>query len=221
MSKSISFVAVLVAATFISCKNEKKEPAPEKTDTVVTTPSKLPKDNQSADKEQITQLIRRTLVWADGKAPDLLPALENPGDTVSTGIDFKKQVVNLNILKASGFFSKEFVDNASNIAKTIDKNLKAGKYGVWDTREIPPFNIYNDVNPWCNCQDNFEWDEVETEVISLDDNKGELKWKFRTSPNDDQSWKDFSYKFRVVKDGGEWKISYMEGFDYNEATKVF
>ena len=86
--------------------------------------------------------------------------------------------------------------------------------------DLPTFIFVNDVNPWCLCQDNLSWNSVEVEVINLSADTGELEWNWgKLGANIDPSWNEFSYKFRVIKEAGQWKVTYLEGFDFKESTR--
>jgi hypothetical protein len=174
----------------------------------------------SNDKDEIQNLIRQALTWANAeKSFDLLPAISDNNDSIYIGFDLKKLKVNLDTLKATNFFSNEFINNFYQIILTLDKKLKNHEYYVWLVGELPPFNFSNDVNPWCYCQeipydDPNPWGLVEINVLKLDTNKGELTWTWGKT-----DWPDILYRFNVTKEEGKWKISYMKGFDYNESIK--
>ena len=159
------------------------------------------------------------LRWADSiSAIDLLPALSK--DSICVGFDFDKQNLNLEKLRKTGFFADEFIDNYNNIIHTLDTKIKNKEFEKWNIYELPTFNFANDASPWCSCQDNMPWDNVEVEPIKLSIDKGELKWNWgKLDSSVDPSWKDFSYMFRVVKVDNKWKISYLQGFDYKESIK--
>ncbi|EMY80108.1 hypothetical protein pgond44_13726 [Psychroflexus gondwanensis ACAM 44] len=101
---------------------------------------------------------------------------------------------------------------------TLDRKLKANEfeYGPWLVGDMPPFNFVSDVNPWCSCQDNMDWKSVEIEQI----NGNEYIWKWGGLNQDThQSWKDYNYKFKVIKVESKWKVSYLDGFNINEIKK--
>ena len=69
-------------------------------------------------------------------------------------------------------------------------------------------------------QDYLDWEMVEVEIVNLSSDKGELNWYWGNIGEDyDPSWKKFTYQFRVAKEDGKWKISYLEGFEFNESIK--
>jgi hypothetical protein len=178
--------------------------------------------SSTADKKQIQNLIRQTLNWAESKNTiDLVPALTDSTDSIYTGLHLDKHKQNLDKLKSTNFFTRDFIENYNQIILTIDKGLRNGKYREWLVGDLPPFIFANDVDPWCNCQDNGDWNKVEVRVITLTGNEGELEWIWgNLSPDTHTSWKDFAYNFKVAKENGKWKIAYLKGFDFKESTRI-
>ena len=224
--KYIALLSLIFALILFGCDSDTRSKSQKKVDSTIkpntsvkTQPDTVKSPDNSKDKEDIQALIRQMLKWADTKdVVDLLPVLSK--DSICVGFDFDKEKQTLEKLKSTGFFADEFIDNYDQIIRTLDKKIKNNEFGKWNVYELPTFNFDNDVDPWCSCQDNLSWDKVEVEIIKLDNNKGELKWNWgKTDPGTDQSWKDFSYKFSVVKVDGKWKISYLQGFDYKESIK--
>ena len=173
------------------------------------------------DKEQIQNLIRQVLNWADTKnSIDLLPVLTDSKDSVYIGFDLDKHKQNLDKLQQTNFFATEFIENYNQIILTLDKGIRNGNYGQWLVGDLPTFIFANDHSPWCNCQDNDDWNKVEVRVIKLTDNEGELEWTWgNLSADTHSSWKEFAYKFRVVKENDKWKIVYLTGFDFKESSR--
>jgi hypothetical protein len=180
----------------------------------------------TADKEQIQNLIKQVLNWADSKnSIDLLPTLTDSKDSSYIGFNLEKHKRNLEKLKTTNFFSTEFIGNYNQIILTLDKGLRNGKYQQWLVGELPTFAFANDVDPWCLCQDvpydkPNPWDFIEISIVKLNNENGEAEWKWgKFELNKDPGWKDFSYKFRVVKENNRWKIAYLTGFDFKESTQ--
>jgi len=179
------------------------------------------------DRLQIQNLIKEMLDWSESKKSiDLVPVLTDSKDSICTGFDLKKLKTNLGILKGTNFFSTQFIDNYEQIILTLSKKMSNKEFGEWSTGELPPFNFANDVDPWCDCQDvpydtPKPWGLVEVKVINLNSEDGELYWKWgKLSAEVSPDWKDFSYKFKVKRENGKWKISYLEGFDLSESIKI-
>ena len=181
-------------------------------------------ETSTDEKEQIQNLIRQALNWADSKnSIDLLPVIADSKDSLYLGFDLELHKQNLNKLRQTNLFATEFIENYNQIILTFDKGLKNGKYEQWMVGELPPFNFSSDVNAWTLSQD-VPYDNPNpfdfVEVKLLDINKGEVNWKWgKPELITEPSWKDFAYKFKVVKEDNKWKISYLEGFDFKESTK--
>ena len=173
------------------------------------------------DKVEIQNLIRQVLKWSSSKKSiNLLPVLTDSKGRSYIGFDLDKHKSNLHDLRETNFFSTVFIENYNQIILTLDKKLRNKEFDEWLVGELPTFIFANDVNPWCSCQDNPDGELVVVDITSLKSNYGELNWKWgNLSSDNDPSWKEFSYKFRVVKENDKWKIDYMEGFDFKECTR--
>lgn len=179
-------------------------------------------DSTSAsDKDKIQNLIRQTLNWADTKnSINLLPVLSDKNDSIYIGFDLNMHKQNLDKLRKTNLFSNEFIENYNQIILTLNKGLIEGYYDQWHVGDLPTFIFSNDHNPWCNCQDNYDWNKVEVRIIKLTENEGELEWTWGDLSEDTHSsWKEFAYKFRVVKENDKWKIAYLTGFDFKQSTQ--
>lgn len=177
--------------------------------------------NIQEDKEYIQNLLQQVLEWSESKESiDLLPVLTDSKDSIYIGFDMIRLKENLVKLRETNFFASEFIANYNQIILTLDRKLRSKEFNEWLVGDLPTFKFANDVNPWYSDQGHLPWKLVEVEVISINNNQGELYWKYGNFGTDfDSFWKDFKYRFRVVKDGDKWKISYMEGFDYKESIK--
>lgn len=231
--KYLKWSALILALSLLSCKQAEKAKASEiDTGTVKKVLSVEQTVNPDSsynekDKEEIQLLIRHVLAWAESKNGfELTPVLTDSQDTLCIGFDLEKVKANLGVLRSTDYFSSEFIDNYNQILLTLDKEMKDHQFAPWSTGELPPFNFANDVDPWCDCQD-VPYDEpnayglVEIHVVNLNKEEGKLYWTWgKLSPETDKGWREFTYKFRVKKEDGKWKVAYLQGFDYNEGIKV-
>jgi hypothetical protein len=223
--KYLKLGIIILAIGLSGCTGNKEKGSKAGADTSQSTASRAdttqkPASAISGDKEQIRDLIRKAIAWAEGDTSiNILPILMDSKDSIGIGFDLKKLGVTLTKLKASGFFLAEFIENYRQIILTLDKKIK-NKEVEYTSGELPNFGFANDVDPWTLCQD-VPYDKpnpytlLEVKVVSLDNNAGELVWTWgnpdKTKPLD---WKGLSYKFKVKKEDGKWKIAYMQGFDY-------
>ncbi|WP_431244608.1 hypothetical protein ACQ9BO_10195 [Flavobacterium sp. P21] len=170
----------------------------------------------TSDKQQLETLIRKTYEWVETKNSnnDFDPIDAKKGGKYK-GLDQNSLKKRLEELKRTNFFSQQFLDNYSKIASKLDANLKNKKI-EWLVGDMPPFG--NGANPWCNCQDfpDEYWKTMKIKDLKIDNNKASLKWIWLW----DGVWSG-NYKVEAVKENGVWKISYLEGFDFTEFTKIY
>jgi len=166
------------------------------------------------DKQEIEILVKKLYEWVETKNSnnDFNPLANKKGDKY-IGLDLNSHKKRLEELKKTNFFSQQFLDNYNKIALRIDSNLKTKKI-EWLEGDLPPFG--NDANPWCNCQDypdNY-WKTMTINHLKIENDKASFDWTW--------SWKgDFKYKVKTVKENGVWKIASLEGFDFNDFTKIY
>ena len=214
-------IAILALFLFKLCYgNEHKLPVKINSNQTSTS------EKISNDKQEIQQLIREVLNWKESKnSIDLLPALVDKKGVTYIGFDLEKLKRNLEKLKTTNYFSSGFIDNYKRIVLTLNRKIRNKEFQVWSVGNLPTFSFANDVDPWCLCQDvpydkPNPWDLVEVKIIHLNNDKGDLYWKWgKTELNGSPDWKAFTYKFSVVKENGKWKISYLEGFDFEKSIR--
>ena len=238
--KKIKSVLLLAGLLLFGCNPIDKKPAlaTEKRDagaksdtnsatTKATSVTSEKAANPPDDKEQIQTLIRKVLKWGDSLQVGVLPGVVDTKKKAITSLDLNEHRLDLDKLHASGLFAAEFIENYNKVMLTIDKRLRNGTQH-WLDGDQPDFGFYRGVNAWCGCQDvpydkPNPYDLVEVSVLKKGKDTVEATWHWSKLPvASDPSWKDwtdFSYKFRAVKENGEWKIIYWEGFDFTEALK--
>ncbi|MET4073678.1 hypothetical protein [Hymenobacter sp. UYCo722] len=178
------------------------------------------------DKAQIQQLIRQVVNWGESaKSINLLPLLTTNKSDYCIGMNLKMHKLNLEKLKAANFFAAEFIENYNQIILTLDQKIRRKEIEKWHANgELPPLNFASNVDPWTLCQDvpydkPNPYDFIKTNVITLDNHQGMAYWKWgKLDANTDASWKAFTYRFRVVKENGKWKVAYLQGFDFKNST---
>jgi hypothetical protein len=166
------------------------------------------------DKQQLETLLLKTYQWVETKNSnnDFNPVEDKKGEKY-TGLNLKEHTKRLEELKKTNFFSQQFLDNYNKIALKIDANFKNKKL-EWFVGDLPPFG--NDTNAWCDCQDSPEeyWKTLKINNLKIENDKASFSWTWT-------KWKDDSkYNVKAVKENGTWKIAYLEGFDYENLTKI-
>lgn len=172
-------------------------------------------DSATDDKTQIKNLVIQVLNWHDKNGTfNGFEPIFNSNDSLAIGMDLNVLQDELDKFTKTKLFDKEFVDNYSKIVKTIDKKIKSKEISFMDG-DMPP---YAGADPWCNCQDipyDNPWDKIVVKFISIDNDNAVLTWTWG-----DSDWsKDFDYKVKAKKSDGTWKISYLQGFDFEIMTR--
>lgn len=167
----------------------------------------------SQDSTALLQLTKNLYQWnqKDDNADYFSPLLKAENDTVYSGLDIKQHQQKLRKIKGSGLFSETFISSYDRIAMTIDAKMKDGTL-QWKVGELPPFG--NGANLWCNCQDVPDGFLSRLYIMHLKQEKDGMFYNC--------AWGDgIVYNLKAVKEKDLWKISAMEGFDYNSLTATF
>ncbi|MDJ1468943.1 hypothetical protein [Xanthocytophaga flava] len=161
----------------------------------------------ATDSIELTALIRKTYEWyeKEGIAEDFTPMTKTTSDSIYSGIDWNAQNKRIKTLEQTGFFSNDFLKNYQNIASRIDQDLKQGKV-EWLKDDMSPYST--DVNAWCNCQDNPDeyWKKLVITNLKHSSDQVSFQWTWGN---------DFYYKVQAKKENTVWKISYLEGLDFD------
>ncbi|MBR4621681.1 MAG: hypothetical protein IKO46_11955 [Salinivirgaceae bacterium] len=159
-------------------------------------------------KEMISKLMENRRIWCDTSNIDILPATMEKG--LYVGLDTDMVNNNISKIRKSNLFSEDFVNNYKVLIDSINGRLLEGYYDKWYVGELPPFRFANDHDPWCNCQgDN---NQYTIEFVGISNNCKEFRYYQKYDY-------DFGFEVRVVFQDGDWKISYLEGFDFENGIK--
>ncbi|GAB3572180.1 hypothetical protein [Hymenobacter daeguensis] len=118
--KDMKLTAVLSVLLIFGCSKVSAQPRAlgiqYSTSKIVRYPS---------DKERIKNIVRQSLVWAESAQINLFPVITDRKNKVIVGLDANQHKKNIDKIKATGFFSTEFIDNYNKIVLTLDKGIKA------------------------------------------------------------------------------------------------
>lgn len=215
MEMKFCWLASFILIVISSCneKGKSKQPAsPQqvKLDSVVVPQKSMSYSAQ--DSVALLKLTKDLYQWNQtGNNDDFFsPLQKETTDTVYAGLDMNLHKQKLEAIKRSGLFTETFISNYNKIALLIDANMKDGTL-QWIIGELPPFG--NGTNPWCNCQDVPDDFLRKLYIMHL---QAEDKGIF-------YNWGDGSggtpYNIKAVKENNQWKINYMEGFDYDSFVR--
>ena len=159
--------------------------------------------NTQRDSADLRALVIKVLKWHETDTTmDFDPILQNPKDTIYTGIDWQAHKKRVAELDKTNFFTRSFLDNYQKIALHLDKELKQNKT-KYIVGELQPYG--NDANEWCNCQDYpVNWKHIKILALKIKDNSATFKWTWGDN--------DF-YSIKARKEDNIWKIAEMERFN--------
>jgi hypothetical protein len=218
MKSSLSFcntsflVAFLFTVSFLagcnsSQKSSNQDSITKKSTTVLYSKKAIAADNAAS--VELTQLIRKVYKWhetAKMKFDGFKPLKRNATDTLYTSIDLDENQKAIEELKQTGLFASSFLSDYRKIAERMDKELRDGS-SLWPEGELSTFG--DDADAWCNCQDfpvDQYWNIIKLVDVKINNNDADFKW----------TWGDsFLYKAKATKENGNWRISYLQGFDMN------
>ena len=219
--KTTGILTIILVLVLLSCNRNNSTKK-----TIIEQTENLQYIDTLKDKEEIQNRIRQTLNWAESQnSINFLPVLTDSTNSINIGFNLNQHKSNLDKLSATKFFTNGFIENYNQIILTLDKNLKNNEYGKWLVGDLPPFTFASDIDPWTLCQDvpydkPNPFENIEVKITNINDNKAEGFWKWgKLEIYSDSSWEDFLYSFSVKKENGKWQISYLQGFDFNEAIK--
>lgn len=192
---------------FLSCKkdiNSQKKENKTVEDTINTA--------FKNDSIALVELTKKLLKWAEKDSEgDFNPLKNKSTDSIYSRIDMPLHKKRLKELENTNLFSKDFIANYDKITLKIDSEFKKGTL-KWNVGELPPFGF--GASPWCNCQD-FPDDflnKIRIKNLEINSNKANYDWGFGTYD---------LYSIKAVKENDVWKISYLQGFDYDGYVSSF
>ena len=199
--KKINSLIILLITFLWSCNQANNKTASVKEEKT---------SSSEEDIEQIQNLIRQVYKWHEAQEYSNNDMLTDSKDSIYIGFNLDQLKLDFEELKATNYFSTEFIDNYYKIFTTLDKKLRNKEF-EWLVGDVPPFG--GDVNPWCNCQDNPDnyWQTITIDKITFNNNTANFTWTWGGN---------FEYKARAIKLNESWKISYLEGFNFDEFTKT-
>lgn len=197
-------IFTLVITLLVSCKKETVTPKPTATKETPFT----------KDQKEIEKLVKDMYHWV-GNAPDDPHGWRRfIKDSLVVGYDQIGHSLYMMNFNKNGYFSTGFIDNMARIFNTQDKLLRNGKV-KWHVNDMSPF--HGDANPWCNCQDG-GLNDITLHFEKTEANTATFYWYREDYEN--SGYDKLHYHMRAIKEGGKWKIDYMEGWDYEANTTV-
>ncbi len=164
--------------------------------------------NLRNDTTEIENFTKELYKWNETKNShnDFSPLENKKTDSIYTNLDLILHKERIQELQNTKLFALQFIENYDKIGLTIHEKMQA-KTLQWHIGDLPPFG--NGANPWCNCQDNPDeyWKKIKIKNLIIHKQTATYNWTWGD---------DFNYKAQAIKENGDWKISYLEGFDFNK-----
>lgn len=205
-------LTIMILCVLGSCSPDSKS---RHTALQVDTPVALKKAISYSEQDSVAllQLTKSLYQWnqAGNNGDYFSPLLQEENDTVYTGLDMKWHRQKLQEMKGTGLFSETFISNYNKIALAIDAKMRDATL-QWNVGELPPFG--NGANLWCNCQDVPDDFVSKLYIMQLRYEQDGIFYNC--------AWGDATvYHLKAVKENSQWKISAMEGFDYDSFVSTF
>ena len=161
------------------------------------------------DNQLIIRLVRQLYKWRENQDSGYDFDVLGDGEKY-TSINKEALEAKLKLLKDSNLFGEEFLQNYSQIAIEIDKGLSTGEIEYLEGT-LPPYGT--GASSWTETQDVLDgayWNIITIENIAINGDEATLQWFWP------KSFSSKGYKIEVKKENGKWRISYMEGFDFEK-----
>lgn len=216
MSKIIilKLVLSLLLITVFSCKKT-EDTIPEVNKPAEISVTEINDVLRTDDSLAATQLLRDLYKWHNLKSSRSdIPALEIKGNDTIKGLDTLKISLRVQEMEKTGFFTPKFISDYKKITNFIDAGLKDGTF-TEVAGELPSYSEDSDI--WCSCQDypdNY-WTTLVIKEFKTDHKSISCSWDFNEEPSE---W-EFKYNCRLKKIGNQWKIDYLQGFDYERIKR--
>ncbi len=179
----------------------------------------------NADSIELTTLVRNVYEWHETKyRRNGFPfKFKTPSDSIFTGVDWDAYAKDMEVFKATNFFSKDFFTAHRTLALSVDSSIQKATIEWRNINDgIPLWDT--DADDWCGCQDypdNY-WKKLILNDFKIIKEIVSFKWTW----DDKLEGKSHQYEMKAKRENGTWKISYIEGFkyygtvaDYNKTMK--
>ena len=168
-------------------------------------PPPPPPPPQETTPQKIIRVLQKMYQWqaTQGGAMDF-PLIDN-GERY-TGLNQTVFAQRLKQLQATKLFATGFLSAYNQIAQEIHRRLSTGEAEYW-IGDMPPYG--NDVDPWTNSQDapaQF-WYQFRIQNFQFQGTQAQFTWHWPVGYGDQPYW------VGMVKEQGQWRINYLQGFD--------
>lgn len=172
-------------------------------------PIKVDSGSDKNDSLELVKLLQNVYKWHDQNQRELIDYDVITKDSFQIGLNYESFNKTFDAIKKTDYFSASFLNNYQQIGEYINNKLVKA-----NPKYLNEINFaYQESDPWTYFQDeahNF-WNKFKIVDFKSFSNTASLNWQ--TQFGDYLSEK---YAVKFVKENGNWKVSYMEGFDMNK-----
>jgi len=213
--KILISIAILIILIFLIVRQYDDSTVKE-TSREISQNENINKKIETSDREEIENLIKDLYKWTSTESIIITgfePILDED-EIYAVGLDFETLEERNIVYKNSGYFSESFLENYRELWIILDNEIKTGRI-VWNISDGIPYHSVNS-NLWTLSQDFPDgawWDNIVFNFTGLNEESATLEWgwgdtNFSSTPK--------KYEIELDKINGEWKISYIEGFEKQE-----
>jgi hypothetical protein len=128
------------------------------------------------------------------------------------GLNYDSLNKTIGALKRTNYFSASFLDNYKKLADIVNHTLVNA-----NPKYANEINFdFQDADPWTGFQDSDPdyWDKFRITDYRSSADSASLKWLIKT-----KDWSSDPYAVGFAKENGQWKVSWLEGFDLKKYAK--
>jgi len=202
-----SVFLMLSALIFLTGCQQNKSTSNKPSDLTLNSDSS--RQSSENDSAALVSLLKNVFKWHDKNQSKLSDFDIVVKDSFQTGLNFESFNKTFEAIKKTNFFSASFLNNYRKIGEYINNKLTNAH-----PRYLNEINFAcQEADSWTGFQDdapNF-WNDLIINDYRSSSDSASLTWWIKMN-----NWTSEKNPVRFVKENGEWKVSYMEGFDMDK-----
>ena len=159
----------------------------------------------SQDSVELVALLRKVYQWHQKNQRSLIDFPVTVKDSFQIGLDREAFDQTLSVLRQTDYFTQNFLENYKQIGRFVDHKLTTANPKLYNEINFP----FQDSDPWTGAQDDLpSWDHFRFYDYRAAPDSASFKWRIA-----DSNWTSEPYAVGFAKENGQWKISFLQGFD--------
>jgi hypothetical protein len=158
------------------------------------------------DSIEVIQLLRDVYKWHELNKSGLIDFEVLVKDSFEIGLNLQSVEKTLNAIKATHYFSANFMNNYKEISEILNNKLTNANPKYYNEINFD----YQEADPWTYYQDDpgEYWNNFKLSEFKLSHDSASLKW-WRQEEHSEEN----KYLVKFVKENGKWEVTYLAGFD--------